>query len=45
MARHKGNLAGAIAGVLALKKLQDGDQVLISRKAVPTTASATTSAR
>ena len=30
MARHKGNLAGAVAGVLALKKLRDGDQVLIS---------------
>jgi [FeFe] hydrogenase H-cluster maturation GTPase HydF len=30
MARHKGNLAGAINGVLALNKLQDGDQVLIA---------------
>ena len=30
MARHKGNLAGAVDGVLALKKLRDGDQVLIA---------------
>ncbi len=30
MARYKGNLAGAISGVAALKDLKDGDRVLIS---------------
>jgi len=30
MARHKGNLAQAVYGVAALKKLNDGDHVLIS---------------
>ncbi len=30
MARYKGNLAGAISGVAALKELKDGDRVLIS---------------
>ena len=30
MARWKGNLQGAVAGVLALDGLQDGDQILIS---------------
>jgi predicted GTPase len=30
MARHKGNLAQAVEGVAFLKRLQDGDHVLIS---------------
>jgi [FeFe] hydrogenase H-cluster maturation GTPase HydF len=30
MARHKGNLESALKGVLTLKKLQDGDKILIA---------------